>query len=199
MLSYRTQLLISLVRLVSQNYPKISIQPTLSSEYYSSARYTIPTNGVYQTATYSTNTATTRSTSAPQAAITSGASLLTNTSSANPAPDSSSGLGSGAKAGIGVGIAAGALATAGLALFFWLRRRKTHTKRGATELASELSNYKDTKMQENGPAPMYSGFMGELPVDAKSTELDSQPDIKTMELDSQSPPQRKVKTYEMQG
>ncbi|KAL8999191.1 MAG: hypothetical protein Q9188_005934 [Gyalolechia gomerana] len=185
-------------------------------DYYSSAGYTVPTDGVYQSATYSTYTATTRSTPPPKTAITSGASTVTtirtytptltpiSISTPTPAPDSSSGLGSGAKAGIGIGmaIAAGALVIAGLAIYFWMRRRKTHSKRSPTQLAPGKNNgYEGMPIQEHEAVPMYGGVMGELPAGSKRPELDSQP---RTELDSQprteldSQPEPKVKTHEMQ-
>ncbi|KAL8832972.1 MAG: hypothetical protein Q9170_004608 [Blastenia crenularia] len=165
------------------NYHNNAALPIAASDlpdYYSSAGYTIPTDGVYKTATQSTYTATTRSTPASQAANTSPATP-TSTSSPTPTPAPSSGLSSGAKAGIGVGVVLGVLAIAALAIFFWMRKRKANLKRAPTQGNME---YKGVPMQEQ--EPMYGNFKGELPADSARMELDSEP-------------QPKMRTHEMQG
>ncbi len=127
-------------------------------DYYSSANLVIPTDGVYKTATYSTYTATTRSTSASQAVQSGPTSAPTPaempTSAPTPAPTPSSDLSSSAKAGIGIGAAVGALAIAGLAIFFSMRRRKTLRRRSTdTNIALKHSEYEGVQTPCKGELP----------------------------------------------
>ncbi|KAI4206398.1 MAG: hypothetical protein LQ346_001107 [Caloplaca aetnensis] len=167
--------------------PYTPSDPALKShclDYYSSANLVIPTDGVYKTATYSTYTATTRSIPASQAAQTASTSAPTPTVTPAPAPTptstSSSDLSSGAKAGIGIGAAAGALAIAGLAIFFWMRRRKTLQRRSTdTNIAPKHNEYQGVPTK----------FKGELSAD---TEV-----MRRQELAGEYEP--KSQPHEMQG
>lgn len=159
-------------------------------DYYSSANLVIPTDGVYKTATYSTNTATTRSTLAPQAATPSPtvtpSPAVTPTATATPTP--SSGLSSGAvQAAIVIGAAGGVLALVGLAIFFWMRRRKTLQRRSTdTDIPLRHNEYYGVPWKEE-PATV-NGYKGELPADAG---------VQRQELSGENEPKRQ--THEMQG
>ncbi|KAL9014798.1 MAG: hypothetical protein Q9173_000552 [Seirophora scorigena] len=125
---------------------------------YSAAGYTIPTDGVYKTAIYSTYTAFTRSTLGPQPPTTSPTTPPAATLAPTPGP--STGLNSGAKAGIGIGfgVAVGAYAIASLAAFFWMRRRKALQKK-----STHHNGHYDVSSKEE---PTY-GYTGELSADAQ--------------------------------
>ncbi|KAL8691458.1 MAG: hypothetical protein Q9218_003322 [Villophora microphyllina] len=154
------------------------------TEYYASAGYTIPTNGVYKTATLSTLTATTRSNPASAAGATT-TPTPTSTPTPSPIPASSSGLSSGAKAGIGVGAAVGALAIIGIAGFLWMRRRKTLRRDGAAIDGAGAGGYGTGGMQYQGvpshePQHGEYYFKSEMPTEPASAEMDTQsPTVKT--------------------
>ncbi|KAL8637251.1 MAG: hypothetical protein Q9228_005460 [Teloschistes exilis] len=182
------------------NYHNNAVIPKAStdlSEYYASAGYTIPTNGVYKTATSSTLTATTRSSPTSAAgAITTPTSASTPTPSPTPA---SSGLSSGAKAGIGVGAAVAVIALIAIATFLWLRRkrhlRKAHTAGGLGPGPGGYGRggvqYQGVSAQELMPhgsgQPGVHYFKSEMPSDSARVEMDT------------VSPTVGRKTHEMQG
>ncbi|KAL8954581.1 MAG: hypothetical protein Q9193_007188, partial [Seirophora villosa] len=141
----------------------IPLAATDMSDYYSSAGFTIPTDGVYR-APYSTaSTATSPSVPAAAAASTSPASLPTSSGAQPPSP----GLSSGAKAGIGIGVALGVFLLVGLAAFFRMRRRKPKNE---TDAQPNHQKYKDVPPSDG--SVMY-GFPQDLPAPPPRMEVDA--------------------------
>ncbi|KAI4088187.1 MAG: hypothetical protein LQ344_006279 [Seirophora lacunosa] len=147
------------------NYHNEAVIPSVAahmSDYYSSAGYAIPTDGVYR-APYSTaSTATSPSVPAAAAASTTQASLPTSSGAPPPSP----GLSSGAKAGIGIGVALGVFLLVGLAAFFWMRRRKPKNETDAQP------NHQ--KMSPSDGSVMY-GFPQDLTAPPPPLEVDADP------------------------
>ncbi|KAI4241575.1 MAG: hypothetical protein LQ352_007420 [Teloschistes flavicans] len=182
------------------NYHNDAVIPIAASDlpdYYASAGYTIPTNGVYQTATYSTFTATTRSSPISAAGAT---TTPTQPSTPTPSPTpATSSLSSGAKAGIGVGAAVAVIALIGIAIFLWMRRKK-HLRRADAVggMGPGAGGYGHSGVRYQGvPAqnPMLHGsgqpgghyFKSEMPSDSAR-----------LEMDTESPTVGR-RTHEMQG
>ncbi|KAI4193996.1 MAG: hypothetical protein LQ348_002719 [Seirophora lacunosa] len=142
------------------NYHNDAVIPHVAaymSDYYSSAGYTIPTDGVYKAPSSTASTATNPSVPATAAASTSPASLPTSSGAPPPSP----GLSSGAKAGIGIGVALGVFLLVGLAAFFWMRRRKP-------------KNETDARMSPSDGSVMY-GFPQDLTAPPPRLEVDADP------------------------
>ncbi|KAL8951400.1 MAG: hypothetical protein Q9222_002621 [Ikaeria aurantiellina] len=161
-----------------------------STDYYSSAGKTIPTDGVYVTATYSTYTATTRSSSSLSAGTTTTlnvgpSSTSTSSPSTSPPSSSSDGLSNGAKAGIAIGAVAGAILIALAAYFLWMRRRKAMKKQqldNQPPAGASYGGYSGVPSQD--PTPLY--YKSEMPDDTQR-----------MEMDTVSPSERASRTHEL--
>ncbi|KAL8698534.1 MAG: hypothetical protein Q9201_006518 [Fulgogasparrea decipioides] len=143
------------------------------ADYYASAGYTVPTNGVYKTATYPTLTATTRLTATSATSAT-----TTPTATGSPASPSttsmpSPGLGSGAKAGIGIGAAIGALAITGIAVFLWMRRRRNLNRMDNAAGAYGSGGIQYSGIPSHEPPPNNTLFKSEMPSDHARVEMDS--------------------------
>ncbi|KAL8731653.1 MAG: hypothetical protein Q9181_004240 [Wetmoreana brouardii] len=157
------------------------------TDYYASAGYTVPTDGVYKTATYPTLTATTRSTAALATGATTTPTATGSPASASATSTPSSGLGSGAKAGIGIGAAVGALAIIGIGVFLWMRRRRNLNRTDNAAGAYGSGGIQYSGIPSHEPPPSNTIFKSELPSDHV-----------TVEMDSVSPSQDR-RTHEMQG
>ncbi|KAI4278604.1 MAG: hypothetical protein L6R38_005198 [Xanthoria sp. 2 TBL-2021] len=142
--------------------------------YYALAGYTIPTDGVYKTATAASTSSS--STASADSATTSAAAGPSAVTSPEPAPSSS--LSTGAKAGIGVGIAAAVLILAATGIFLWMHRCKTVPN---DREKPDLPNYQQYSgvPQELGPGQeqnMDNYYKtSELPDEPARMELDSRP------------------------
>lgn len=142
--------------------------------YYALAGYTIPTDGVYKTATAASTSSS--STTTAESATTSAAAGPSALSS--PEPDPSSGLSTGAKAGIGVGIAAAVLILAAAGIFLWMRRRKTvPNDREKPELPNSHQYSGVPQEPEPGQEQNMDNYYktSELPDEPARMELDSRP------------------------
>lgn len=82
-------------------------------------------------------------------------------SASTAAPTPPSRLSSGTNAGVGVGIAVGALAIAGLAIFVWMRRRKTPRK--SADMHTTLHDDSHKGVPSNYVSTAIEGFKRELP------------------------------------
>ncbi|KAL8924730.1 MAG: hypothetical protein Q9172_002548 [Xanthocarpia lactea] len=160
------------------NEPLPAAKADLSS-YYALAGLTIPTDGVYRTATATTSTSATTTSSSTSSSPTT--TITSGPTSAGPDPTptpSSSGLSTGAKAGIGAGAAAGVLIVAAAAIFLWMRRRRTlrhETEKPGLFGYPQYSGVPQGHVAELGPTVGdYYKSSSELPNDAARMELDSQ-------------------------
>ncbi|KAL8858386.1 MAG: hypothetical protein Q9178_005067 [Gyalolechia marmorata] len=160
------------------NEPLPAAKADLSS-YYALAGLTIPTDGVYKTATATTSTFTAATSSSPSTSPTTTVARPNTSTDPSPPPTPSSGLSTGAKAGIGAGAAVGVLIIAAAAIFLWIRRRRRRTLPHETE-KPELFGYpqysgvpQGHQVAELGPAGDFYKS-SELPDDAVRIELDSQ-------------------------
>ncbi|KAI4256819.1 MAG: hypothetical protein L6R42_006010 [Xanthoria sp. 1 TBL-2021] len=157
-----------------QNNERLPTAKAGLSSYYALAGYTIPTDGVYKTATAASTSSS--STATADSTTTSAAAGPSAVSSPEPAP--SSGLSTGAKAGIGVGIAAAVLILAAAGIFLWMRRRRT--VRNDRE-KPDLPNSQQYSAVPQEPGPGQEQHMdnyyktSELPDEPVRMELDSRP------------------------
>ncbi|KAL8912852.1 MAG: hypothetical protein Q9171_002230 [Xanthocarpia ochracea] len=158
------------------NEPLPEAKADLSS-YYALAGLTIPTDGVYKTATATTSTSATATTSSTSTSPTTTVTSGPTSARPDPTPTPSSGLSTGAKAGIGAGAAVGVLVIAAAAIFLWMRRRRTlRHEREKPELFSypQYSGVPQGHVAELGPTMGDYYKSSELPNEAMRMELDAQ-------------------------